>query len=281
MKKMPEFKLTLQARKSPHMLEKKPRYDVLVNGIRKGELYFNMRGYRGALPDVHGCMQDLGEAPLSAYRRQVAALNREAQVELAKAAEDRSIVLETYDTAERDKVVVALGETPVAKGSAGIEMRTVNRRDLEYAQIFFDGRPIPASFLSRSGTAEPVSDENPCVDLIEGDKVLAAVDTEDPAFVLLAIGQVPAGMGNRPMQALDQDSVADAAREFAWLTRMAWRELQSAAGRNLVNADALPLIEGRTLPEQTRPSPNPAPKHDWIWSKLPRPEAVSEESPGF
>lgn len=43
MSRIPSFKLTLEKRASPHVLETKPRYDVLVNGEKRGELYYNMR----------------------------------------------------------------------------------------------------------------------------------------------------------------------------------------------------------------------------------------------
>lgn len=55
------------------------RYDVLLNGEPVSELYFNMRGYRGTLPLPGDTFIDIGERPLSEYRREIARINREAR----------------------------------------------------------------------------------------------------------------------------------------------------------------------------------------------------------
>lgn len=59
------------------MLETTPRYDVVLHGQVVGQLYFNMRGYCGVLPTPSGASLDIGEKSISAYRREVASLNRE------------------------------------------------------------------------------------------------------------------------------------------------------------------------------------------------------------
>ena len=68
--KLPEFKITLrETRKGLQMMERTPRYEVLLNGEPKlpdgrptAILYFNTRGYRGVLPFWRGGQMDIGEA---------------------------------------------------------------------------------------------------------------------------------------------------------------------------------------------------------------------------
>lgn len=61
------------------MLETKMRYDVLLNGERVGELCYNMRGYIGYLPLPGGTKLDIGERPISAFKREIFRINREAR----------------------------------------------------------------------------------------------------------------------------------------------------------------------------------------------------------
>ncbi|MCO5067051.1 MAG: hypothetical protein M9924_22050 [Rhizobiaceae bacterium] len=61
------------------MLETKMRYDIMLNGVRFGELCYNMRGYIGYLPLPDGRKLDIGERPLAAFRREIARINREAR----------------------------------------------------------------------------------------------------------------------------------------------------------------------------------------------------------
>ena len=56
--------------------EKEDRYDVLLNGQKFGQLYFNTRGYVGYLPIHGGHKLDIGEKKISAFRKEVAAINR-------------------------------------------------------------------------------------------------------------------------------------------------------------------------------------------------------------
>ncbi|MFZ3482189.1 hypothetical protein [Sphingomonas sp. 3-13AW] len=62
-------------------METKMRYAIMVDGKPFSELYFNMRGYRGSIPSprpdgTFGSL-DIGERPISEYRREIAAANRE------------------------------------------------------------------------------------------------------------------------------------------------------------------------------------------------------------
>ncbi len=57
--------------------ETKMRYNVELDGKVVGELYYNLRGYVGTLPTPSGANLYIGECGISAYRREVANLNRE------------------------------------------------------------------------------------------------------------------------------------------------------------------------------------------------------------
>lgn len=77
MKKRIELKAT---RNGCACLETEPRYDVLFDGQKVGQLYYNMRGYRGSIPwpteDGRVSSFDPGEISISAWKREVAAANR-------------------------------------------------------------------------------------------------------------------------------------------------------------------------------------------------------------
>lgn len=69
-------------KEAPHkrsMCETKMRYDVLVNGQVKETLYYNMRGYQGYLPLPGGGKLDIGEKAISAYKKEIGIINREAK----------------------------------------------------------------------------------------------------------------------------------------------------------------------------------------------------------
>ena len=67
----------VETRNGCAILEKEPRYDVLLHGEKIGQLYFNLRGYVGTLPTPRGTNLTIGERSISAYRQAVAQLNRE------------------------------------------------------------------------------------------------------------------------------------------------------------------------------------------------------------
>lgn len=281
MTKAPQFKLALAPRPSPHMLETKPRYDVLVNGVKHDELYFNMTGYRGGLPDIRGYKLDIGEASISAYRREVATLNREAHALLAQALSDPKVVLSTYGATERDKVLICVGTPPLDEGDDPLEMRSVFRRDWEAARIFFGHDRIPSSFLLEADIADMEVEEVEGLEFDEGDKVLAALDTEDHSFVCLAVGQLPSAGPKRPMSVLDPSQVEANTSNFVWLTRMAWRQLVARAGRELVDAKDLPLVAQRTLSPGTRPMLTSTPRNEWALEKMSRSSAPEPTCPTF
>ena len=81
------FRITLQSKPSPHVLNPHKDWQVLLNGLPWGDpFYYNMRGYRGVLPLPDGSSFDPGEVSLTQLRREVAQVNREAKQANAEAA---------------------------------------------------------------------------------------------------------------------------------------------------------------------------------------------------
>lgn len=268
---LPKFKITLEPRKSHHMLETKPRYDVMVNGVRREELYFNMRGYVGYLPMLNGGRLALGESSISTFRREVANLNREAAQLLDAIARDPDphVIHNVCETTDRDTLIAETGR----RRDDGSTMGTccIARREWEYARILFGTEMIPAKFFEEVPFAPACQDDPGPVEFDAQDRVLAAIPTDDHAFVLLAIGKPDATMARLPLGALPQEAVAAEASQFVWLTRMAWKELTALAGRALVNARDIPLAEGRTLAPSNQPQPKPGPGQEWIRKFFPEP----------
>ena len=65
---------------APHkraILETHMRYDVMLDGKLFDTLNYNMRGYIGYLPTVDGGKLTIGEKGISAYKKEIAQLNRE------------------------------------------------------------------------------------------------------------------------------------------------------------------------------------------------------------
>ena len=76
------MKITLiETRKGCAILERTPRYHVMFDGKFYGELYYNMTGYVGYLPspkeDGTIIPMNIGECGISAFRKEVARLNKE------------------------------------------------------------------------------------------------------------------------------------------------------------------------------------------------------------
>ncbi len=71
----------VENRRAMAICETTPRYDVIFRGEKFDQLYFNTRGYCGLLP----CLRedgtvgrlDIGEVSISAYKKEVARLNKE------------------------------------------------------------------------------------------------------------------------------------------------------------------------------------------------------------
>ncbi len=74
--------ITLQeTRKNNAPFEREPRYNVLFRGKIFCELYYNMTGYVGYLPspkeDGTPVHLTIGERGISAYKKEIAILNKE------------------------------------------------------------------------------------------------------------------------------------------------------------------------------------------------------------
>lgn len=73
-------KKRIELREAPRkraMCETKMRYEVYLDGKFFSDLYFNIRGYVGYLPTAEGHKLDIGEVGISAFRKEIARLNRE------------------------------------------------------------------------------------------------------------------------------------------------------------------------------------------------------------
>ena len=68
----------IETKRGQAILERTPRYDVMLNGELYGQLYFNMTGYTGCyLPTPSGIPLHIGEQSIAGIRREIARLNRE------------------------------------------------------------------------------------------------------------------------------------------------------------------------------------------------------------
>ncbi len=72
------FRLALRA-KPTAPLQRHPDYNLLLNGDVVREVYSNMTGYVGTLPQPDGTGFNPGEAGISAYRAEIARINRDAR----------------------------------------------------------------------------------------------------------------------------------------------------------------------------------------------------------
>ena len=69
-------------REAPHkraICETKMRYDILLNGEFFEDMYYNMRGYVGALPMPGGQKLIIGERGISVYRAEIRRINSDAK----------------------------------------------------------------------------------------------------------------------------------------------------------------------------------------------------------
>lgn len=74
------FKLELiENKRACSICETKSRYDVVLNGEKVEQLYYNMTGYVGTLPLPEGGKLYIGEKSIASYHREIIKLNREAQ----------------------------------------------------------------------------------------------------------------------------------------------------------------------------------------------------------
>ena len=71
----------VETRENCSFCERTSRYNVLFNGKKVGQLYFNLRGYIGSLPTPNGHNLIIGEKPISAYRKEANKLNKEFELQ--------------------------------------------------------------------------------------------------------------------------------------------------------------------------------------------------------
>lgn len=62
--------------KKGSFLETKPRYEVMLEDKKVGELYFNMKGYIGSIPTPSNSSMSIGERGIAAYKQEVAYQNK-------------------------------------------------------------------------------------------------------------------------------------------------------------------------------------------------------------
>jgi hypothetical protein len=67
----------IETRQGCEMMEATPRYNVMLEGVKVGQLYYNMRGYVGNLPTPDGHNLYVPEGGIARFRREAARLNRE------------------------------------------------------------------------------------------------------------------------------------------------------------------------------------------------------------
>jgi hypothetical protein len=68
------------------MMETTKRFNVMLNGVKVEQLWWNMKGYVGNLPLPDGCSLYMPEGSLASFKREISRLNREfAAEEEAKA----------------------------------------------------------------------------------------------------------------------------------------------------------------------------------------------------
>jgi len=163
----PAFRITLAERPGRQLLERQPRYAVLVNGVQQGELYYNMRGYQGYLPTVHGSKLDIGERGITAFRREVTLLNREAEQAIERGASDARRIALTAPT-EDGGVIFALSRDVL---SGTDEVHLISRREFLQAKRIFGSDDIGIGFFHEHGFDREAA---PTVLLERGDEAFAA-----------------------------------------------------------------------------------------------------------
>lgn len=161
-----EFKIKLVEKPSRHLLERYPRYDIMLNGKPAGELYRNMTGYVGTLPSISGARMDIGERGIAAFRKEIAILNKEAATAIAAQEtsprritmirptdDSRDLFVISDDGAERRAHIVSRSAVQMAQDlfgkDASLGMDFFQEEDLPYprvAQIYPGDEALLAEF---------------------------------------------------------------------------------------------------------------------------------------
>lgn len=170
---MPEHKITLRQKASPHSLERHPRYDVLVNGEKKSELCYNMTGYVGTLPTVSGFAMDIGERGITAFRKEVSALNARARAAIGRGLSDPQKIVLTRPTSDSRSLfaISRAGDDPDTTRA-----HILNRREHLQAKALLGTDAIGAGFYHNANHDAPSAD-GPEILLLQGDGDLARMAT--------------------------------------------------------------------------------------------------------
>jgi hypothetical protein len=76
----------IATRQGCEMMETTKRFNVMLNGVKVEQLWWNMKGYVGNLPLPDGSSLYMPEGSLASFKRAISRLNREfAGAEKAKA----------------------------------------------------------------------------------------------------------------------------------------------------------------------------------------------------
>jgi hypothetical protein len=184
------FKLTIEESKSRHIMEREKRYDVKVNGTKVDQLYYNMTGYRGALMTVHGARLDIGEKGISAWKKEAAALNREARALIASLSDPRRLVSSDF-TSDGDVRKLTFAMPDDAADSATIYVR---QKDFMAGIELFGVEDLDIGYFE---TVDPVPDLVPGELLRDGEfwgnqrAALGILKTSDTDWTAVVTGDVP------------------------------------------------------------------------------------------
>jgi hypothetical protein len=247
------FKLSLKERKSPHSMERHPRYDVMVGDQKVDQLYFNMTGYTGTLMDIHGTRILLGEKGISAWKKEVAAINREAR---------NTMALNDTDPRRIEKVERTLdGYLRKLTFDDGSDMCVRDDHYRAGVELFGEDRLSPKFF-------EPQENRTP---IIPGITIrtgemwgsirfgLKIFETSDPDQVAIATGYAPALTGKIIYGATDhklpenwglsdisgvfselKDNWTAEMERIVFISRDTFDEIVEANGSDFLRSDILP-----------------------------------------
>ena len=143
-----------------------PRFDVLVNGEKKGQLTPSMGAYIGGLPMLNGDLMDIGLKPISSWKREAATLNREARQQLLHGAQGPRRIAMARPTSDCRMIFA------VSREEGGTDQpHLLSRRQYMRACEIFGRKDVGLGFFYETGfSGNP--DEDPIVRLEAGDQAI-------------------------------------------------------------------------------------------------------------
>lgn len=173
MAKPPQWKIMIAEAPSRHAFEKHPRYRVLLNGDPAPgveDIYYNLTGYRGAVPMIDGTMFDPGERGISAFREAARISNREAAVAIESSMND-PLVSHVFLATDHPKYM--LGRFVPREGGCEVVERVVRADHAgRVAMVFGKAVGVGASMFHEA--------EIPAPDLAEMKRHLAGMAERHP-----------------------------------------------------------------------------------------------------